>query len=273
MADRSEKEAPTITETDLRRDLRALGLEAGDEVVVHSSLSAIGWTEGGPRTVVDALLAVVDETGTILAPTFTASHAKSHPFDPEKTPSQTGAVTEALRTHPDAHRSTHPTHSVAALGAAAEELTAEHPLDASLGPDSPLDRLARRGGRVLLLGVGHESNSTLHVAEKRAGLPWKDRVNEVLVRERGPENKPVRTVETAKVGCGKGFVSFEPVAEQTGILVRGQVGAADAQLVDGADVLSLALELLEHDPGFLLCEDPDCWWCPDARRRLADGTN
>ena len=268
MADRSEKEAPTITETDLRRDLRALGLKAGDEVAVHSSLSTIGWVEGGPETVVDALRAVVGQEGTIVVPTFTVSYAKSQPFDPKRTPSQTGAVTEALRTHPDTHRSTHPTHSVAALGAAAAGLTAEHPLDASLGPDSPLDRLARRGGRILLLGVGHEGNSTLHVAEKRAGLPYKNEVNEVLVGEHGVENEPVRTVETAKVGCGKGFGSFEPVAESAEILERGQVGAADAQLFDGADALSLALDLLCDDPGFLLCDDPDCWWCPDARRRL-----
>ena len=268
MADGSEKGGPTVTETDLRRDLHDLGLEAGDEVVVHSSLSAIGWVEGGPETVVDALRAIVGEDGTVVVPTFTASHAKSHPFDPDETPSRTGAVTETLRTRPDAHRSSHPTHSVAALGAAAEELTTEHPLDASLGPDSPLDRLARRGGRILLLGVGHDSNSTLHVAEKRAGLPWKDQRNEVLVRE--CEDETARTVETSKVGCGKGFVSFEPVAEYAGILARGQVGTADAQLVDGADVISLALELLEHDPGFLLCDDPDCWWCPDARCRLIE---
>lgn len=256
-----------VTEADLRRELRALGLGAGDEVVVHCSLSSVGWVEGGADAVVDALAGAVGEEGTVVVPTFTASHAKERPFDPAETPSQTGAVTEALRTRPDAVRSEHPTHSVAALGPAAEVLTADHPLDGSLGPDSPLARLARRGGRILLVGVGHDRNSTLHVAEKIAGLAYKDRTNEVLVRRGGD----VRTVETSKVGCGRGFVSVEPVADHAGILARGRVGEATAQLVDGAALLALGLELLEHDPGFLLCDDPGCWWCPEARRLLAAG--
>ncbi|MCU4751215.1 AAC(3) family N-acetyltransferase [Halobacteria archaeon AArc-curdl1] len=254
----------TVTGDDLVRDLRALGFQTGDEFVVHSSLSSLGWVDGGADTVVDALRAVVGNEGTVVVPTFTPFIVREEPFDREGTPSKTGAVTEALRTRPNSIRSDHPTHSVAALGPAARELTAGHELDRSLGRDSPLHRLAQRGGKVLLLGIGHERNSTLHVAEVLAKLPYKTGTNEVLV-----QSGDVRTVHAAKVGCGKGFPALEPVADEAGILTRGRIGHARAQTGEGAALLEVALEVLDSDPGFLLCENPDCWWCPEAREALS----
>ena len=274
----TEPTEETVTLEDLVSDLEELGLDSGDELVVHSSLSSIGWVDGGAETVVDALLTVVGEEGTIAVPTFTPVVVREEPFDRERTPSGTGAVTEALRARPEALRSDHPTHSVSAIGPAARALTRNHRLERSLGPDSPLHRLAQRGGKVLLIGVGLERNSTLHVAEALAELPYKTGTNRVLRREAGGNegdetedaNTTVRTVETARVGCGKGFPVLEPVAEAAGALTRGTVGAADARLIAGEDIISTALAVLEDDPGFLLCEKPDCWWCPEARDALSE---
>jgi len=255
-----------VSRSDLVADLREIGVESGTELVVHASLSSLGWVSGGAAAVVDALCEVTGSDGTVAVPTFTPpSVVETEPFDPATMRSRTGAITEALRARPDARRSEHPTHSVAALGPAAGELTRDHRLDRSLGADSPLHRLAQRGGQVLLLGVGHERNSTLHVAEALADLPYKTGTNRVLVRDRGE----VRTVETARVGCGKGFPAVEPLARDAGIVRRGTVGAADAQLVPAAAIIDLTAEVLADDPGFLLCSDPGCWWCPDARRTLA----
>ncbi|MFP8890209.1 aminoglycoside N(3)-acetyltransferase [Natrialbaceae archaeon A-CW2] len=256
----------TVTGDDLVADLRALGLQSGDELVVHSSLSSLGWVDGGADTVVDALKTVVGVEGTVVVPTFTPFVVREEPFDREGTPSQTGAVTETLRTRPNSIRSDHPTHSVAALGPAAEALTAGHELDQSLGRDSPLHRLAQRGGKVLLLGIGHERNSTLHVAEALAELPYKTGTNEVLVRK---ESGDIGTVHASKVGCGKGFPVLEAVADEAGILTRGRVGQAPAQVGEGAALLEVALDVLDSDPGFLLCDEPGCWWCPEAREALS----
>ena len=258
-------DADALTSDDLAAGLRTLGLDSGDEVVVHGSLSSLGWVDGGADSVVDALGEVVGESGTVVVPTFTPSVVRDELFDGDDTRSRTGAITEALRTRPDAVRSDHPTHSVSALGPAAAALTDAHDLDSSLGRDSPLHRLAERGGRILLLGVGHERNSTVHVAEALADLPYKTGTNRVLVRGADGE---VRPVETSRVGCGKGFPSLEPVADRAGVLTRGRVGAADAQLMDGEAILSIASDALADDSGFLLCPDPECWWCPDARRTL-----
>lgn len=249
-------------------DLRTLGLESGDEVVVHGSLSSLGWVDGGADVVVDALRQVVGESGTVVVPTFTPSVVREEPFDRDDTRSRTGAITEALRTRSDAVRSDHPTHSVSARGPAATTLTEAHDLDSSLGRDSPLHCLADRGGRIFLLGVGHERNSTVHVAEALADLPYKTGTNRVLVRGADGE---VRPVESSRVGCGKGFPSLEPVADNASVLTRSCVGAADAQLMDSEAILSVASDILADAPGFLLCSDPKCWWCPDARRTLESG--
>lgn len=255
-----------VTQAEIEADLRSLGLDAGDEVVVHSALSSIGWVEGGPDTLVDAVLSVIGPEGTMAVPTFTAGVVTEEPFDPAETESRTGAVTEALRTRPDARRSQHPTHSVSALGADAAELTAHHPYDATVGLESPLHRLAQRGGSVLLIGIGHERNTTLHIAERVAGVPYTALTREVLV---AAEDEPT-TVEVAQAGCSKGFPAIEPVANAADVLTFGQVGTAPAQLMAGADIIDVAVAELADDPGFLLCDVPDCWWCPDARERLRD---
>ncbi|WP_255171478.1 AAC(3) family N-acetyltransferase [Natrononativus amylolyticus] len=255
----------TVSTADLVADLERLGLRDGDEVAVHGALSSIGWVEGGANAVIDALCTAVGSEGTVVVPTFTPFVVREEPFDRERTRSRTGAITETLRTRPDAVRSAHPTHSVSAIGPAATTLTTDHALERSLGADSPLHRLARRGGSILLVGVGHERNSTIHVAEALAELPYKTGTNRVLVRD---GDGTVRTVETARVGCGKGFSALEPLADDAGVLRRGHIGRAPAQLMDGDAIIEAALEALEDDPGFLLCAEPDCWWCPEARERI-----
>ena len=252
---------------DLRTDFETLGLETGDEVVVHSSLSSIGWVDGGAEAVVDALVDTVGEGGTVVVPTFTSGYARRKAFDPDTTPSQTGAVSEALRTRPAALRSAHPTHSVSALGPSAQELTADHDYLNSLGRNSPLHRLANRGGKIILVGVGNERNSTLHVAEALANLPYKTGARTAFVENDDGEK---RQVETSNVGNAAGFPKLDPVAECRGVFTRGTVGNARATVMRGAAILDVASDVLADHPAFLLCDDPDCWWCPDARRRIAD---
>jgi aminoglycoside 3-N-acetyltransferase len=257
----------TVTRAELRGGLRALGLESEERVIVHSSLSNLGWVEGGAETVVDALVDAVGPAGTIMVPTFTTGD-DAEPFDRAETPSVTGRITEELRTREGAVRSAHPTHSVAAIGADAESLTRNHEMTNSLGPGSPMHQLLEDGGSILLLGVDHTSNSSVHVAERLANLPYRDQTRTVPVVD--GDNDEVCTVTTNAVHCSYGFDAVEVVARRAGLLTEGAIGEANVQQMDGQALLCELVDVLEAVPNFLLCADPGCDRCAYARERLAE---
>lgn len=183
-----------ITRTSLVADLSALGVRAGSVLMVHSSLSSLGWVVGGAQTVVEALLDVVGPDGTIVMPTQTGQltdpalwsnppipdewvdevRANMPVFDPALTPTRAmGQIVEVFRHVAGVVRSPHPTVSFAACGPSAHQVCSEHPLTNQFGETSPLARMYELDATVLLLGVGHGNNTSLHLAETRAEWPSK----------------------------------------------------------------------------------------------------
>lgn len=183
--------------TTLTAELESLGVEPGMVLLVHSSLSALGWTIGGPEAVVLALENVLRAYGTLLMPTQTGHLSdpsewehppvpkewwdpirnETPPFDPDVTPSRgMGAIPECFRTQPGVVRSRHPHYSFAAWGERAIEICSDHELDYGFGEGSPLSKLYELDGWVLLLGCGFESNTSFHLAEYRAQYATKAEV-------------------------------------------------------------------------------------------------
>jgi aminoglycoside 3-N-acetyltransferase len=250
-------------------ELTALGLERGDRVFVHSSLRAVGQVAGGPDMVAKSLLSVVGPSGLVVAPTFTYDNPT---FDPVRTPGRTGALAEALRAWPGAVRSLHPFYSVAAVGAGAAELCEGHHLVAGTAPGSPLDRLAAGGGKVLLIGTGHTSNTTIHVGEFHAEVGYLD----IPFDPGWPTGATVelgdgRSLEVSYdrfPGCSRAFGAIERPLRQRGAIRDGQIGRALAQLVSGRAIVEEAVVLLRADEAALLCTDPGCFRCSRARARL-----
>jgi aminoglycoside 3-N-acetyltransferase len=182
------------TAASLCADLRHLGVPVSQVIIVHTSMSALGWVIGGAQAVVEALLAAVGPEGTVVVPTqtghlsdparwsnppvlpewFDVIRAEMPAFDPALTPTRgMGEVVECLRQHPGAVRSSHPTVSFAAVGPRAESIVGSHPLSPGLGATSPLQRLVDVDASVLLLGVDHGNDTLLHLAEHRAVWPGK----------------------------------------------------------------------------------------------------
>ncbi len=173
----------------LTADLASLGVAPGSVVLVHSSLSALGWVCGGPVAVIEALRRAVGDHGTLVMPAHSGDvsdpsrwknpavpsdwwpliRESMPPYDPQVTPTRgMGVVAESFRSWPGVARSSHPTSSLAALGPRAVEILAEQSLDDPHGELSPLARLYDLGAHVLLLGVGFGNNTSLHLAERRA---------------------------------------------------------------------------------------------------------
>jgi len=190
-----------VTAQRLARDLRRLGLAEGDLVCVHSSLSGVGFLVRGADTVIDALVAVVGERGTVMMPTFSGAdstyrYVKSGPppFDPARAPVTTGALPDRFRSLPGVRRSLHPTHSVAARGPLAERLVERHEQsDTPFGDGTPYARLEELGGKVLLLNSN--ANSLMHRVQEEMDWPnhyRRERFELQVVAPEGP-----RTVRTA----------------------------------------------------------------------------
>ncbi len=264
-----------VTGREIAADLRGLGIGTGDLVVVHSSLSSLGHVEGGAGTVVEAFLEVLGPTGNLVVPTFSFTFATWYPgalFEPSSTPSKVGAITEAVRTHPKSVRSLHPTHSVAAIGPLAEELTRDHLASSPIGPGSPFDRVRRRNGKILMLGCGLTSCSMFHLYEVLASLPYID----VAFRPGysfepaniGRSGKKIVGLELYEIpGCSAGFGKAEPILEEARILHRGRVQNASCMLFRSHDAGEVLIPRLRRNPGLLLCSEPECPICP--RRRAA----
>lgn len=246
-----------VTRQDIERGLRRLGLKPGDKVLAHSALSRFGHVDGGADAVIDALLAAVGAAGTVLAPTLTGSEALSpqNPpvFDPAQTPCWTGRIPETFRRRAAAVRSLHPTHSVAAIGADARTLTCTH-LDSVSPCDerSPYGRLALLDDAfILLIGVTHESNTTLHHVEELAGVDYHLQAQLARAEIVIDGQRIYRHIFLHQYGTPRNFAAIEPLLIERGIQVETRVGAATLKLVQAKPMVELALCCLRANPRFL----------------------
>jgi aminoglycoside 3-N-acetyltransferase len=160
-----------VSTTDLIEGFRRVGLQKGDIVYCHSSLSKFGYVEGGAEAVVDALMEVVGHEGTVAMPAGTYSLGRDGAvLDIRNSPSELGAITEALRKRTK-YRSRHLTESVCALGKLAQQLTETHSVT-PCGAESPFSKFIDMDAQILLLGVPHNNNTTFEAIEERLALEY-----------------------------------------------------------------------------------------------------
>jgi aminoglycoside 3-N-acetyltransferase len=221
---------PINTSASLVADFDSLGVHRGMIVMVHSSLGRVGWTEGGPIAVIEALLAVLGPNGTLVMPAESpqlADPSSRAVFDPQTTPTTMGAIPQAFRSYPGTYRSSHPLVSVCANGRHAQAITAEHAVEICEGPGTPFEKLYELDAWTLLLGVGFNRCTSLHYAESL--VP-----NRRTMISRFPvvENGVRVWVEKLSMGTDNG--THFPIVGQRfvdrGGVRSGKVGQADALL-------------------------------------------
>jgi aminoglycoside 3-N-acetyltransferase len=269
-AERRPLAAP-VTKDDIAAGLRRLGVESGDVVMVHSSLSQFGEVVGGPDAVIGALMDVITPRGVLAMPTFTntAVGEADPPFDPATSVVYTGAVPEAFRSRPGVLRHGHPTHSIAAWGErAAEFLRCHDPYD-TFDRRGPWGRLYDWDGKILCFGETMGANTYIHALEAWL-LNYLD-VAYARVLEGGVERQ-VR-ITNYPDGCRGGWYGKRRESEffkrlnPQGVYRETRIGEAAALVARVRDFTGAMHRLFQEDPAILL-HKTGCLPCAERRARL-----
>ena len=247
----------------LAEQLSVLGVKRGGVLVVHTSFRAVRPVEGGPNGLIDALEMALGENGTLVMPTMTAGDAV---FDPCKTPTlDMGVVAETFWRRPGVMRSTHPGASFAAKGKQAASICAHQRLSPPHGLDSPIGRVYELEGQILLLGVTHGENTSLHLAESMAQVPYS--VEHPCVVEVDGRAETIMIAETDH--CCENFSLMDTWLAGSQIQREGKVGHASAKLCQAKPLVDLAIERLKREPLLFLCApDAGCEECDLARASI-----
>ena len=253
----------TINAETLIRQLLELGVKPGGVLLVHTSFSKVRPVEGGPQGLIRALRMALGEAGTLVMPSM--SYDDDHPFDKNQSPCpEMGIVADIFWRLPGVMRSEN-NHAFAAAGPEAERILAPHPIDVPHGLNSPVGRVYELDGQVLLLGVGHDSNTTVHLAENLAGVRYRRPKYITLLKEGRPVRFDYREVDH----CCQNFALVDGWLEGRGQQRRGKVGHAEARLMRSRDVVSVVTEHLVQDETIFLHPEGFDEECDDARASLA----
>jgi aminoglycoside N3'-acetyltransferase len=243
--------------------LRSVGVEAGGVLVVHTAFSKLAPIEGGPQGLIRGLRAAAGPEGTLVMPSM--SDDDDHPFDPRATPSLAmGVVADTFWRLPGVLRSDSP-HAFAAIGPKAAEITAAHPLDVPHGLDSPIGRVYELNGQVLLLGVGHDANTTIHLAENLAGVRYGR--PKYLMSLIGGQLTRLEYIEIDH--CCENFSLLDQWLEADRAQRRGIVGHGQARLARSRSIVQTALAHLAEDETAFLHSPGLCTECDEARATLS----
>ena len=256
----------TVFKSDIADALKRIGLQRGDAVMVHTSLGKIGYVCGGAQAVIEALIETVGEDGTVMMPTqswknldpetgvhWDADEAdwdgiREHwpAYQKAVTPTNTmGAVAEMFRSWPGAMRSDHPARSVAAWGKHAEYLTKDHDLSDIFGDTSPVGKLYELDGKVLLIGVDYDKNTSIHLADVRAAYPGKHTcIEHSAVMENG--KRVWKPYETLFVD-GEDFTEIGAAFEKVHPVSIVKLGETEIKLMKQRELVDFAIEWIEDN--------------------------
>ncbi len=257
-------ERKIVLKQDFLNALTEVGVTRGQSIMVHTSLSKLGFVCGGPQIVIEALIESVGADGTIMMPTQSWKNLDPitgvHWEEPEQwwqiirdnwpaynkdiTPTNTmGAVAEMFRKWPGALRSDHPARSVASYGKYADYLTKGHDLSNIFGEGSPIGKLYELDGYVLLIGVGYDKNTSLHLADARAEYPSKHNCREhSAVMENG--RRVWKAYDTLFVG-GEDFVRIGEAFEKACKVYKAPLGNGMITFMRQRELVDFAVKWIE----------------------------
>lgn len=254
-----QEKGEAITKSRLLENLTQIGIKQGDEVLVHSSLSRIGFLENGARTFIEALLEAVGSEGTILMPTspnnvYQLNYIRNTPFfDVLNSPSKTGKITEVFRTWPLSKRSLHPTEPVSALGKKADYFIKDHFNQLTpYNERSPFYKISEQKGKILYVGVTLSMAGTnLHTLEDAVNFKFpvyhQEEFDFEVIDENGNSHSIRTKVHDPEWSKKRKCDDLIPMFESKGVLKKVKIGEADTLLVDAEGFLSTMIEEYEKN--------------------------
>lgn len=269
----------------LKDQLESMGLKGDETILIHSSMKAIGAVDGGADTVLDAWMEYFKD-GLLLLPTHTwkTVNADNPVYNPYTTPSCVGLLTNMFMKRDGVIRSLNPTHSMSGYGKnAAEYLAGEEYNNTPCTPGGCYDRLKEVGGKVLLVGVGHERNTYIHSVEEVLNVPNRlsDMPMELVIelqeesnnsgklppynRDEGwkkhTDNKLCRKVYVRKhynaqqPHISEDFVKLNQIFLDSGVVKKVKFGDADSLLCDAKGMFNIVRQVIAPDPECIVTKD------------------
>lgn len=235
-----------IPKRQLVQQLRELGVQPGDVLLVHIAFSRVKPVEDGPLGLIEALRTALGPHGTLVMPSMPDDDEVL--FDPRSSLCLgMGVVADTFWRLPGVRRSDSP-HAFAAAGAHAAEITAPHPPDFPHGPDSPVGRVLALDGQVLLLGVGHTANTTIHLAEYLGGARYRIKKRALVMRHGRPTCLEYGEIDH----CCRNFARVDDWLDARGLQRRGTVGHAEARLARSRDIVDVVAAQVRANPTVFL---------------------
>jgi aminoglycoside 3-N-acetyltransferase len=251
-----------IPGAELTAQILQLGVTPGTVLLVHASFSRVGPVEGGPSGLISALQSAVGPKGTVVMPSM--SDDDDHPFDQRTTRCLgMGVLADTFWQTPGVLRSDSP-HAFAAIGPQAARITADHPIDVPHGLNSPVGRVYELDGQILMLGVGHDANTTVHLAEGLAGVRYRRQKSATIMQ--GGQATPYCYNEIDHC-CGN-FNLVDKWLDAEKRQRRGRVGHGEARLAGSRDVVEAVSARLRANETVFLHEPGVDIECDEARASI-----
>jgi len=261
-----------LTRNDVFQLLESFGIRRDDVVTMHSSLREIGPIEGGADGLIDALKAYLCD-GLLLIPTHTWANvnAANPHFDVRSTVPCIGTLAKVAAFRKDGVRSLHPTHSMAVFGKNAWEYIQGEEKSCTPGPmGGALSRLYELGGKVLLVGVGHERNTYLHAVDERIDRPNRLAPTGFAVEITDWDGNTLRTedfhphqTEGISIGLSEYYRNYKHALDVTGAVQYGWMGNALTYCCDCRRMTDTVMRIWQHadrDVCIGIQEIPEEWY-------------
>ena len=251
-----------ISSKTLIQNFLKLGIKPGGVLLVHTSFSKIKPIECGPLGLISALRSALGSDGTLVMPSM--SYDDDHPFDKAKSPCpEMGIVADTFWRLPGVLRSDN-NHAFAAIGRLAEKIVAPHPMDVPHGLASPVGRVYEMDGQVLLLGVDHGSNTTIHLCENLAGVRYRRAKYITVLKDGQPTRFDYREIDH----CCQNFALVDGWLDEKQNQRHGRIGNGETRLMRSRDIVNVVTSHLKQDETIFLHPQGVDEECDDARASL-----